>query len=250
MWGVPGKQTNGITLDTLTYTNQNINIKTTDCQNQADSGCTIVKIEYPVFKGGGILNDMVSEKLIKTLGLDNNKADTNLNQLSQTFAKSYTAFKSQQPKSSIIYSLMGSGKIIRQDSSLVTLQLNGYIFQGGAHGGSSVQFINWNTKANKSITLSDILVNGYQKKLTTVADTIFRKSEKLSDTSSLKHDYFFKDDKFALNNNFLITPVGLRFLYNQYEIKHYAAGQTNLLIPYAKIKSLLLPHTVVSQYIK
>jgi hypothetical protein len=249
MWGVPGKQASGIVLDTLTYTNQNINITANDCKSQADSGCEIVNIEYPVFKGAAILNDAVSSTLIKTLGLYN-KIDTNLNQVSQTFVKSYTAFKSQQRKSSIIYSLMGKGKVIRQDSSLVTLQLNGYIFQGGAHGGSSVQFINWNTKANKNITLSDILVNGYEEKLTAVADTIFRKSEKLSDTSSLKHDYFFKDGKFALNNNFLITPVGLRFLYNQYEIKPYAAGQTNLLVPYAKIKSLLLPHTVVSQYIK
>ena len=59
-----------------------------------------------------------------------------------------------------------------------------------------------------------------------------------------------KDNQFALNNNFLITPLGLRFLYNQYEIKPYSAGQTVLFIPYAKIKSLLLPHTVVSQYIK
>jgi hypothetical protein len=209
----------------------------------------IVKIAYPVFKGTAILNDTVSEKLIKTLGLDN-KADTNLNQLSQNFVKSYTAFKSQQPKSSIVYSLMGTGKVVRQDSSLVTLQLNGYIFQGGAHGGASIHFINWNIKANKNITLSDILTSGYEEKLTAVADTIFRKSENLSDTSSLKRDYFFKDGKFTLNNNFLITPIGLRFLYNQYEIKPYAAGQTNLLIPYAKIKSLLLPHTVISQYNK
>ena len=55
---------------------------------------------------------------------------------------------------------------------------------------------------------------------------------------------------FALNDNFLVTPVGIRFLYNEYEIKSYAEGQTELLIPYNKIKSLLRPQSVVSQYLK
>lgn len=51
MWGEPEKETNGITLDTLTYTYKNITIRAADCKNQADSGCIIVKLEYPVFKG-------------------------------------------------------------------------------------------------------------------------------------------------------------------------------------------------------
>jgi hypothetical protein len=113
------------------------------------------------------------------------------------------------------------------------------------------EFLNWNTKANKSITLSDILVKDYKDKLTPQVEAIFRKRRKAQQMMlSLAQDYFFKDNKFALNNNFSITPVGLKFLYNQYEIKPYAAGQTSLLIPYTKIKSLLLPNTVVSQYIK
>lgn len=249
MWGVPKKQANAITRDTLTYKQQNISSKIADCQNQTNSGCMIVKIEYPVFKNTPLLNDSVTEKLIKAFDLDN-KADSNLNQLSQNFIKSYTAFKSKQPTSSILYSLNESAKIIRQDSSLVTLQFTGSVFQGSAHGTTITHFINWNTKANKSITLNDILASGYEAKLIAIADTIFRKSENLSNSASLVPDYFFKDGKFDLNNNFLITPVGIRFLYNEYEIKPYAAGQTNLLIPYAKIKSLLLPHTVISQYIK
>jgi hypothetical protein len=86
--------------------------------------------------------------------------------------------------------------------------------------------------------------------LTKVADSIFRKQENLTPTASLKNDYFFKGDQFSLNKNFLITPLGLKFLYNQYEIKPYAAGQTVLDIPYAQIKTLLQPGTVVDRYIK
>jgi hypothetical protein len=50
--------------------------------------------------------------------------------------------------------------------------------------------------------------------------------------------------------NFSVTPIGIKFLYNQYEIKPYAAGITELFIPYAQIKSLLRPNSVVTQFIK
>jgi hypothetical protein len=45
--------------------------------------------------------------------------------------------------------------------------------------------------------------------LTKIAEQIFRKNEKLTDTSSLARDYFFKDNKFALNENYSITPAGI-----------------------------------------
>jgi hypothetical protein len=137
-----------------------------------------------------------------------------------------------------------------QDSSLVTLEVGGYTYQGGAHGATAIVFINWDSKANKSISLNTIFNAGYQSKLTGIAETIFRKDEKLSNTSSFADDYFFKDDKFALNDNFTITPLGIRFLYNEYEIKPYAAGTTNLFIPYSQIKSLLRPNSVVTKFIK
>ncbi len=123
-------------------------------------------------------------------------------------------------------------------------------FRAGAHGAYLAHFINWNSHANKKITLSDIFVKGYREPLDKIAEKIFRKDEKLSDTATLADDYFFENNKFRLNENFMITPLGIRFLYNEYEIKPYSAGQTNLVIPYIRIKSLLRPHTVVSQYIK
>jgi hypothetical protein len=130
------------------------------------------------------------------------------------------------------------------------MELSGYKFLGGARGYSLTNFINWNTKAGKKIELKDIFRDGYAKKLNSVAEKIFRKQEKLSDTAALKPNYFFPESKFTLNNNFLITPIGIRFLYNQYEIKPYQAGVTNILIPYAEILSLLRPGTVITQYHK
>jgi hypothetical protein len=251
MWGIPDKQEHDITKDTLAYSIKTIKQRASDCGDKPDNGCTVAILKYPVFKNDTLLNDSIQNKLFNLFWTDSTlEADTALQQYASNFINVYEQNKNDQAVKGRIFTVNSYAKILRQDSSLVALQIGGYMFQGGAHGAMVTYFLNWNTKTNRRINLSDLLVSGYEAKLTSIADTIFRTNELLSDTASLAVNYFFKNNEFALNDNFLVTPTGLHFLYNQYEIKPYAAGQTSLLIPYTKIKSLLLPHTVIAQYIK
>lgn len=247
-WGVP-KKTPEKPLDTLHYAYKVIKARAADCGTKADSACTVVKINYPVFDSAKTLNDTIVRKLTVMFAMDG-KADSSLELMTKNFLKSYTDFKKTDPRTGMFFTLDDSVKVIHQDSSLTTLEVRGYTYTGGAHGGTSITFINWDTKADKNLKLDDVFVSGYHDQLTTIAEKIFRKDEKLSDTASLKDNYFFKDDKFALNENFSITPLGIKFLYNQYEIKPYAAGITTLFIPYTQIKSLIQPGSVVSQFVK
>ncbi|GAA4307372.1 hypothetical protein GCM10023149_00910 [Mucilaginibacter gynuensis] len=248
-WGNTPTQTDGILKDTLTYQYQTLKERAPDCGNKPDSACTVVTLNYPEFAGKKALNDSIKRNLL-TMFMLSEKPDTSLKSMAAHFIKSYLDAKKDDPRTQMFYTLDSHAKLIAQDSALVALEVGGYTYQGGAHGGSYTGYINWDIKKDKSVTLSDILVAGYNDKLTKIAEGIFRKNEKLSDTASLANDYFFKDNKFALNNNFSLTPLGIKFLYNQYEIKPYAAGQTELLVPYGDIKSLLQPNSVVSQYVK
>jgi hypothetical protein len=247
-WGKPNNPKADTTKDTLAYTYKTIKERAADCGNKPDSGCTVVKIIYPIFNDQSTLNDTINYKLANLFTFD--KTSTDLQEYTKRFLAGYDRFRKHDKRSSLFFTLDNHAKILRQDSSLTTLEISGYSFQGGAHGNSITTFINWNTKSEKNIYLKDILKDNYKAQLTAIADTIFRKQEKLSDTASLANDYFFKDNKFALNENFSITPLGIKFLYNQYEIKPYAAGQTDLFIPYARIRSLLKPNTVITQYLK
>ncbi|MFD2871861.1 DUF3298 domain-containing protein [Mucilaginibacter ximonensis] len=251
-WGEKNTTKPDINTDTLAYIYKTVKQRAADCGNKPDTGCTVAQVKYPLFKNQPVLNDTVNKRIIGLFGYNNpdRKPDTNLAKYIMSFVKQYESDKAKQFTRNMFYTLDLTVKIVRQDSSLTTIELSGYNYEGGAHGGSITTFINWNTKANKDIKLGDIFTDGYKQQLTTIADTIFRKQEKLTPTQSLANDYFFKDNKFALNENFLITPLGIKFLYNQYEIKPYAAGQTDLFIPYAKIKSLLKPNTVITQYLK
>jgi hypothetical protein len=236
-----------ITRDTLSYTYQLIKERAEDCGNKPDSGCSVAKIKYPVFTDQDVLNDTVSKKI---LSLFDAHPDKDLQTRAKHFIAEYEAFKKAKKHTLIPFNLDLHVNVIRQDSSLLTFEAGGLTFSGNAHPIELTLFTNWNTASQKQIVLSDIFVDGYQPKLDKIAEVIFRKNENLKDTSSLMRDYFFKNKTFSLNTNFLITPIGIRFLYNEYEIKPYAAGITDLLIPYSQIKPLLKPNTVVRQYIK
>lgn len=239
-----------VNTDTLKFKYDTLKKRASDCGNKPDSTCTVARIIYPVFDNQHALNDTVRQKLISA-GFNNpdKKQDTSLQKYIDNFVRSYESDNTREERLGLFYTMDLKAKVIRQDSSLTTLQIDGYIYEGGAHGASSTSFINWNTKGNKNIDLKDIFIAGYNVKLTAIADTIFRENEKLSPRDKLDGNYFFDHEKFALPQNFLITPLGLKFLYNEYEIKPYAAGQTELNIPYSKIKTILRPNSVVTQYL-
>ncbi|RYZ99623.1 MAG: DUF3298 domain-containing protein [Sphingobacteriaceae bacterium] len=247
-WGKPPIPENNVFTDTLAYEYKTIHERAADCGDKPDSTCTTVDIKYPIFNEQAKLNDTIVAKLLSMFAYE--KPDSNLTIYVKNFLKQYQDFRKDDPRSEMFFALNSYAKVLLQDSGLVTLETGGYTFQGGAHGSSYTGYINWDTKANKNLDLKDIVVDGSYNKLTKIAEGIFRKDEKLTDASSLANDYFFKDNKFALNENFSVTPLGLKFLYNQYEIKPYAAGQTELLVPYAQIKQLMRPNTVVSHYVK
>ncbi|MFM6953540.1 MAG: DUF3298 domain-containing protein [Sphingobacteriaceae bacterium] len=120
----------------------------------------------------------------------------------------------------------------------ISLSLNTTNYTGGAHPNSSLIFVNYDLFSKKLITLSNLINPVMMTRLTYIGSTIFRKQEGLSPTQSLEN-YFFENQKFALNSNFLITKNGLLFYYNPYEIRSYAEGPMELLIPYSAIGALL-----------
>jgi len=249
MWGLPHNTPPDITTDTLLHSYQTITENKPGCQGNTDINCFLIKIKYPIFKNAPLVNDSIQGFIIDHF-LPDGQHLTNLSQSTKIYLNNYNKaltdaglYKPEQ-----IHFDIG---VVRQDSSLLTIDLRD--LQAHNQTTSPVPFdyyANFDVRTSHRLSLKDILVKDYQAALNKIADTIFRKEEKISDTASLKGKYTFRDNVFTLSDNFLITPTGLIFLYNPMDIKPLNAGQTEISIPYSKIKSLLLPHTVISQYIK
>lgn len=104
---------------------------------------------------------------------------------------------------------------------------------GGNHPISMEYYYVYKRKDFKRITLDDLFKKGYDQKLLTIAEDIFKKKEGFKPANKLSEEngYFFNNQRFILNDNFMLAEKGLKFLFNGYEIKPYVGGITELEIP-------------------
>lgn len=230
--------------DNVVYTYKKLKAFDKNCKTKND--CSYVDVSFPIFQNLPQLNKTVMHTVLAYLNDEHGKVE-NLNVIFKEFSDDFFA-NGDSSESINPTTLELEITTAAQDSSFVVLKSTDEI-SGGAHPNQNDSFFNWNTKKDNIISLEDILIDGYKTRFTKIAEEIFRKNENLTPSDSLEN-YFFKNGIFTLNSNFQITPKGLSFFYNNYEIKPYSEGPTTLLIPYSQIKSLLRPNTVVSQYIK
>ena len=234
--------------NTLRYHYTTIAEKAPDCPSNTDNGCTIIKFSYPVFKGQEKLNDTIVSKLAKMFPVFNNSR-TDFHEIAKSFFVRYKNYLAVDPQKPAFYPLNEYAKVAKQDPGLVTIETGGYLL-ATYKPLSNISFINWDTQSNKIIGLNDLFKPGFQDLLNKAAEGIFRKNLNLTDTEPLDKKYTFKGGKFALNKNFLVTPFGIRFLFNEGEIQPRSGGFTIIMVPYSNIKSILKSQTVVTQYIR
>ena len=132
-----------------------------------------------------------------------------------------------------------NSQVLLNTPQIITLETQIYEFTGGAHGHHHTFFTNIDAQNEKLVKLQDIIPQEKINNLTKIAEKYFRKSENLSDSTSLDKDYFFENGIFTINDNFGMTKDKLIIFYNEYEIKPYSSGPTRLEIPYHEIKNLL-----------
>lgn len=112
-------------------------------------------------------------------------------------------------------------------------------YTGGAHGNYATLYHNFDLRDRSKITLDKLIDPNKRDKLISMAEKYFRISEGLSEDASLENDYFFDHGAFSLTDNFALDEKGLRFHYNIYEIKAYADGTTEFVIPYEQLQAVL-----------
>jgi len=99
--------------------------------------------------------------------------------------------------------------------------------------------------------LDEIIWPDKQAELTKVGEAEFRKLKELTAEADLgQAGFWFENNEFFLNDNFLITDSSLVFYYNNYEITAYAFGPTELSIPFSKIKSLVDDKSLIKPLIE
>lgn len=226
---------------------EHFSLRATSCDTLPDSLCkAYVKATYPIFEGQKELNQFI-DTLVSSAPLIDNGKPNGIELAAKKFIKDYEDYKKEFPDAFAGYEWDQTLSVNSQDKNIISFVHKDYVYTAGAHGLENEIYHNWSKKEERELSLKDLLIENYTEKLNNLAEKIFRSDEGITETASLE-SYFFENEKFKLNNNFLITSKGLVFIYNPYEIKSYAEGRTTLIIPYSSIQDLIKPDGYLSIY--
>jgi len=226
----------------LTYSMEIFRLESSGGCQVDTSKCASYEIVYPVFSSlPAIVLDSLKRRIAEAVDTGNPEIDTlSIENSGQKFIADFEKVKMEFPAGALGWYYKGSVSINLLTDTLISLESNTEYFTGGAHGGYGIYFININPSSGEAVTLSDILKPGYEEPLRKIAETEFRKSLHLDDTTSFADgDFEFPNGKFTLNSNYGFTKDGIAFVFNIYEIGPYVAGAPMFLVPYQKIKDIL-----------
>lgn len=131
--------------------------------------------------------------------------------------------------------------IVCNTGYVLSAGINIYAYTGGAHGLEVKRFANLNLKNGRTIQLGHLfdMDNRYiAARLKDLIKTHIKKQYKLSAQQSLTEAGFFSDE-IELPAEFYLTPTGIGFYYNVYEIAPYVMGPINVFVPWKEVKSLM-----------
>lgn len=198
--------------------------------------CLTIWIQYPYFvQQKGIDHDYLNQQVLSLLLGDSAEGLKSPEDLANWYMQEHQ----QTLKASSITAEWQINKEITPTfihAQVVSLKLESFEFTGGAHGNGLVLYQNLQVLNQKSLQLADIMVSNYQKRLNDLAEIAFRKSRELNLNDDLAAAGFeFGAQGFEVNQNYGLTPIGIEFVFNAYEVASYAMGTSQFTITWDEL---------------
>ena len=149
-----------------------------------------------------------------------------------------------------------SGFSLLSDKNIYAYAIERYVYMGGAHGMETKNFYNFDLKTGKIITEKDLFKDNFESELAKlmkvriIEESKEYKDEKNSEPITDLEDTDFWTDSIKSNGNFYITDEGINYVFNPYEIAPYYMGQTEVTLPFSRLKSLLKPNSLVAYLVE
>lgn len=212
------------------------------CADEAKP-CAKFEVSYPVFTGpeGSRIPAVVEDRINTMLATPTSDLDAEtIEAAGKAFIADFESTIRDFPETKSAWYYRADIVVENLTDKVLCISVNDEYYTGGAHGGNSTSFINFNPANGMVITLSDFLKPGYEENLRVAGEKAFRQVRGIEETAYLPERGFdFEGGQFQLNENYGFRPEGIVFFYNIYEIASYAMGPTEILIPYEEIREWL-----------
>ncbi len=149
-----------------------------------------------------------------------------------------------------------SGFSLLSDKKIYVYGVERYVNMGGAHGLETRNYFNFDLKTGDLIKEKDLFKANYQFELTElIKKRIVEESKEYKDQKNSEpiidlEDTDYWTDSIKANGNFYITDEGINYVFNPYEIAPYYIGQTEVSLPFNRLKNLLKPNSIIAYLVE
>ena len=130
-------------------------------------------------------------------------------------------------------------KVEYYDKHLLTYRFYMEEFTGGAHPVYFTYFQNIDLRTLKQIELNDLLIGEYDEELTEMLISQLMKDVGVSTQEELEEYGYGTTANIIPTENFKLTPGGISFLYNIYEIAPYVLGPIEIDLSFKQLEPIL-----------
>lgn len=120
-------------------------------------------------------------------------------------------------------------------------------YTGGAHGIYMTTFLNMDLTTMRPLRLDDLFVEEYKEPLTDLIWNQLMADNKVTTHEALEELGYGSTGEIAPTENFYLSPEGITFYYNVYEITPYAMGTVEVKIPFEMLAHLLGSNPLIGE---
>ncbi|MEM9362878.1 MAG: DUF3298 and DUF4163 domain-containing protein [Bacteroidota bacterium] len=183
------------------------------------------------------INTALKEEVIALLSFEEEKDIDSVGHAVESFVTNFHDLK-KKFQDEVPWEAKITGDVVYEDTQMLTLVLNAYVFTGGAHGYNSTSFLNFDKLKGTELENWELFED--EEAFSHFAETKFRIQEKIPQDENINATGFmFDGDVFHLSENIGYVPEGIQLIYNQYEVASYADGPIVLTIPFVEINKYL-----------
>lgn len=199
--------------------------KMPECQGELCPSITYKKLS---FEGYPRFNAFLDRSLLGFALMDTSKV--------KTFADlAFQFWKTAEDR----YEIVLGAQVRYSTPSVIVIELQSYLYSGGAHGMSAVQYVNWIPKLDKILTLTDMILRGRMK--------AFEVALKKQHVKWLESNEFAQTDKadyskmwpFQFSDNAALMQDGIAVTFGHYVLGPYALGMPTIVVPYSELKGII-----------
>jgi len=233
-----------------TTPDQNLRFQTRSQERQTGScdtpaaPCARISIAFPEFTAAPTravkdsLNGLIERWMLRPFSAETAAGSVEL--LMEIFLNGYEATLRSFPDYQTRWTMRRQASVVNDTAGVLSLAFFESSFTGGAHPNSLLLYAAVDLRSGRTLDLSDVVREGRQERLNTLAESLFRRTKLLGKEDDLREaGYWFEEGRFHLNQNFALRKDGLAFYFNPYEVAPYALGPTELVIPYDSLREIV-----------